>query len=536
MKIIFSKKNAGFTLLEVTIGMGIAAFAALIGVYFFSDIQSYFSSSKNEAQLTDARTLIPVIFDSEKICTENLKGYEKGHSLESLTINKTKVFEMQKTLDLTASKDFSEKYSMNNVVLQEFIPFGDPFLMDHEGVETRVIQGFLDLGIHYSRYVKGNEGNIRNISENYNVLVLVEESSNKILSCISSFLSSPNDFCTRGLRGTIDPTTGVCHNLKLSTHHKDEPAVTLDSYLSAGEKKSLKMFDDGMLIGDFPNVISIGGKLSRYTEIVKYVADKESYNPDGSVKEVLERDQVYYRASYKANPVGTYPPYTYKVEEKRNKTKKPNSPSHKTEVWTPAEVKPHLKEELGDGNAWSWEKWAKAEMNDYDEKNWFYKIYGKTPHYNSSSNMVPHPLRDGVPAHQVVEQLFNAEGGVVLANNVQSRLKQNDEEINSNQTFESGYYAYFSDRNLKENIQPISQPEKVLNLKGKHYQFKETPLKKDFGFLADEVEREFPHAVSTETNNYQSVDYYSLLSPLIEMVKKQDKKIQELKKQIEEIE
>src|SRR5690606_7436214 len=371
-------------------------------------------------------------------------------------MNKTKVFEMQKTLDLTASKDYSEKYSMNKVVLQEFMPFGDPFLMDHEGEEKRVIQGFLDLNIHYSRYVKGKEDNIRNLSESYNVLVMIEESSNKILSCLSSFISSPNDFCTNGLRGKIDPASGVCHNLKLSTHHKDEPAVTLDSYLSTGEKKSLKMFDDGMLIGDFPNVISIGGKLSRYTEIVKYVADKESYNPDGSVKEVLERDQVFYRASYKANPIGTYPPYTYKVEEKRSKAKKPDSVVHKTEVWSPAEVKANLKEGLGEQNAWSWERWAKAEMNDYDEKNWFYKIYGKTLFYNNAAfNMVPHPLKYGVPAHTVIEQLFNAEGGLILANHVQSRLKQNDEEINSSKTFESGYYAYFSDERLKENIQPI---------------------------------------------------------------------------------
>lgn len=87
----------------------------------------------------------------------------------------------------------------------------------------------------------------------------------------------------------------------------------------------------------------------------------------------------------------------------------------------------------------------------------------------------------------------------------------------------------FSDVRWKKDISPITNGlEKVKGLQGVNYTWKSTD-KKDFGFIAQEVEKVLPLAVHTDDQGYKSVDYARITAVLVEALKEQQKTIEELK-------
>ena len=102
--------------------------------------------------------------------------------------------------------------------------------------------------------------------------------------------------------------------------------------------------------------------------------------------------------------------------------------------------------------------------------------------------------------------------------------------------------TYASDERFKQNITPIPSPlQKLLQLNGVEYEMKTTAFPKMFftsgrqiGLLALEVEKIIPKAVN-EKDGYKGVDYARLVPLLIESKKEQDKKIEEMQKQIDEL-
>jgi hypothetical protein len=93
-------------------------------------------------------------------------------------------------------------------------------------------------------------------------------------------------------------------------------------------------------------------------------------------------------------------------------------------------------------------------------------------------------------------------------------------EVNGN-VKASGLYLN-SDANLKEDIQPVDHAlEKISELNGVTFAWKADTAavqKKHMGVIAQDVEKIFPDSV-TGTNGKKSVDYPSLIAPLIEAVK-----------------
>jgi hypothetical protein len=84
-----------------------------------------------------------------------------------------------------------------------------------------------------------------------------------------------------------------------------------------------------------------------------------------------------------------------------------------------------------------------------------------------------------------------------------------------------------SDRNVKDNIESITNPLEVLNqIRGTSFNWKETG-KKSYGVIAQELETVLPELVS-ETSSGMSVSYTPLIAFLIEAIKQQDKRLQEL--------
>ena len=96
-----------------------------------------------------------------------------------------------------------------------------------------------------------------------------------------------------------------------------------------------------------------------------------------------------------------------------------------------------------------------------------------------------------------------------------------------------------SDRELKDNIQPISNPlEKINQISGNSFVWNEEKQNiykgKDYGVIAQEIEEILPELVQTRENGYKAVKYDKIVSLLIEGIKELTKEVVELKNKIGE--
>lgn len=128
-----------------------------------------------------------------------------------------------------------------------------------------------------------------------------------------------------------------------------------------------------------------------------------------------------------------------------------------------------------------------------------------------------------------------ADGTLVFATNNVERMRIDSSgniTIPGNITANSFVY---SDRALKKNIATIESPlSKILKLRGVTFNWKKdnTP---SVGLIAQEVEAVFPELIR-ETDGVKSVQYSSLVAPLIEAVKEQQQEIENLNNRIKVLE
>ena len=95
-----------------------------------------------------------------------------------------------------------------------------------------------------------------------------------------------------------------------------------------------------------------------------------------------------------------------------------------------------------------------------------------------------------------------------------------------------------SDRELKDNIQPISNPlEKINQISGNSFVWNEEKQNiykgKDYGVIAQEIEEILPELVQTRENGYKAVKYDKIVSLLIEGIKELSKEVTSLKNRLE---
>lgn len=91
-------------------------------------------------------------------------------------------------------------------------------------------------------------------------------------------------------------------------------------------------------------------------------------------------------------------------------------------------------------------------------------------------------------------------------------------------------YLYFSDENLKENIETIGQADGiriVRELRPVSYSWKESGLDA-MGVIAQEIEEVMPMAVSTGEDGLKSVDYVQMIAPLLAAVQQLDERVSAL--------
>ena len=96
-----------------------------------------------------------------------------------------------------------------------------------------------------------------------------------------------------------------------------------------------------------------------------------------------------------------------------------------------------------------------------------------------------------------------------------------------------------SDERLKDNIQPIKNPiEKINSISGNSFDWNEDKQDiykgKDYGVIAQEIEKVLPELVHTKEDGYKSVKYDKIIPLLIEGIKDLNKEVLELKQIIKE--
>ncbi len=109
--------------------------------------------------------------------------------------------------------------------------------------------------------------------------------------------------------------------------------------------------------------------------------------------------------------------------------------------------------------------------------------------------------------------------------------------LDVNGTVRAAEFIYTSsDSRLKENVKTIINPlDKVIALRGVTFDWKNSDSS-SLGLIAQEVENIFPEIVSTDDEGFKSIQYSSLVAPLIEAVKEQQKQISSLESRIQKLE
>ena len=124
----------------------------------------------------------------------------------------------------------------------------------------------------------------------------------------------------------------------------------------------------------------------------------------------------------------------------------------------------------------------------------------------------------------------------ILWNHANTRFNIND-DIHVTGTIKASddIIAYASsDIELKNNVKPIDNPlEKIKSISGNSFDWNEEKQDiykgKDYGVIAQEIEKVLPELVVTRENGYKAVKYDKLVSLLIEGIKDLSKQIDELK-------
>ena len=94
----------------------------------------------------------------------------------------------------------------------------------------------------------------------------------------------------------------------------------------------------------------------------------------------------------------------------------------------------------------------------------------------------------------------------------------------------------YSDQSVKENIRPIENVlDRVSKSRGVLYDRIDSGEKNNIGFIAQELEVEFPELVVTNEDNTKAVKYQNAVAVLFEAVKEQQKQIEELKELVNKL-
>ena len=106
-------------------------------------------------------------------------------------------------------------------------------------------------------------------------------------------------------------------------------------------------------------------------------------------------------------------------------------------------------------------------------------------------------------------------------------VAQGSDNINK---IKASAFVTYSDESLKSDVETMNTAlDTVMSLNGVEFTWKNSG-ERDFGFIAQEVQKVVPQAVHVASDGVQGVDYSRLTSVLVEAVKAQQVQIEDLKK------
>ncbi len=132
--------------------------------------------------------------------------------------------------------------------------------------------------------------------------------------------------------------------------------------------------------------------------------------------------------------------------------------------------------------------------------------------------------------------LKNGKTGIGVGQNSPSYMLEVGKAGDGSQAIANAWLVY-SDERLKTNILPVELTEsQILGVNSYHYNFRADDTKHtDFGFLAQEVEQQFPNLVYENSEGVKAIDYVKFVPILWQINKTQSTEIQALKNQLNDI-
>jgi len=135
----------------------------------------------------------------------------------------------------------------------------------------------------------------------------------------------------------------------------------------------------------------------------------------------------------------------------------------------------------------------------------------------------------------------NTTTPLIWGNFATDQVRINGQLTITGNAFVNGGTAVTSDRRFKKNIRPLeSALSKTLKLRGVRYDWRRDEFpdmnfseEEQLGFIAQEVEEEFPELVQERADGYKGVDYSRLTPILVEAIKELKAEIDALRKENE---
>ena len=120
------------------------------------------------------------------------------------------------------------------------------------------------------------------------------------------------------------------------------------------------------------------------------------------------------------------------------------------------------------------------------------------------------------------KELFQLRGGAISS--------KESKAIDINNYIRADRFYTRSDIRLKSNICDLNKDDldKLNKVVPKSYKFK-NDNEKHFGFIAQDVEKQFPHLVSTDSNGMKSVNYLEIIPLLLFKINDLERKLDEIK-------
>lgn len=115
---------------------------------------------------------------------------------------------------------------------------------------------------------------------------------------------------------------------------------------------------------------------------------------------------------------------------------------------------------------------------------------------------------------------------------VQTPANKNVPVYINNDLYVTGSIYNPSDMYLKDNIEPIAEikNKEFTNLEPKVFTYKDDPIKKHYGFIAQDMEKIYPELVKDSVMGFKTINYLEMIPLLVSKINSMQKEIDELKK------